>query len=312
MTDILYSVPRGQDGREMLARGTPLFPCAAYQRDIRQYIAGEIPPHWHRELEIFVLDAGSAHVTLSDRAFDLRSGEGYFVNANVLHSVSCRSPAGCRYRSMVFDSSILSGAPGSAFDTLYIRPFTEGGAPACVLREDAAYARAVLEHFSLAFQACQHPADGYEFSVRSALSQIFLLLRENLQETGRRIPTQQDMRMKQMLSWLDEHYSEPVTVSQLAAATGVCVRECQKIFSSLLHLSPMQYLLRRRIAAAAELLEWSDLTVCEAGMRCGFENPSYFSKQFKAVTGVSPKEYRRGRQAPGKASCADAAERHSV
>ena len=55
----------------------------------------------------------------------------------------------------------------------------------------------------------------------------------------------------------------------------------------------MQYLIRRRIAAAAELLEYSDLPVGEIGMNCGFESPSYFAKQFYRHEELTPLQFRK-------------------
>ena len=99
--------------------------------------------------------------------------------------------------------------------------------------------------------------------------------------------------MKQMLCWLDEHYTEMITTAQLAEAAGICIRECQRSFANILHMSPTQYLNRRRITAAAELLLSTDLPVSEIGLCCGFDNPSYFAKQFKRITGMTPKTYRK-------------------
>ena len=170
------------------------------------------------------------------------------------------------------------------------------GAAVCILQRETDYGRRILELFDLAFWECKKEEEGYEFQVREALSRILLLLKKNTPDAGAKVSTRRDARMKWMISWLDSHYSEPVTVSHLAKASGICVRECQKIFSDFLHISPMQYLIRRRIAAAAELLEYSDLPVGEIGMNCGFESPSYFAKQFRELTGSAPREYRRRRR----------------
>lgn len=293
MTAAAYSIPLSQNGQELLKRGTPLFPCSAYEREIRQHIGNEIPPHWHPELEVFMLDEGCVRISLIDCEFDLQPGEGYFVNSNVLHGVFCRSDGPCRYRSIVFDPIIVSGAPGSAFDMLYVRPFTEQGAPIWLLRpDDKCGSSSIAELFGMAHYACENEPEGYEFSVRDALSRILLQLKGRSRENSGRLAAQQELRMKQMLSWLDEHYSDPVTVSQLANAAGICVRECQRLFSNFLHDTPMQYLARRRIAAAAELLASTDLPITQVAMCCGFETPSYFAKQFKGITGVTPREYR--------------------
>lgn len=292
--EAIYSVPQTKNRQEILERGTPLFPCSIYDRDVRQYITGEIPPHWHHEMELFFLIEGHAHITLADAGFDLEPGEGCFVNSNTLHGVFCPFDNICHYHSIVFDPCILSGFPGSAYDLLYIRPFIEQGSPVCIFRpNDHLHGSEISEFFQTAFAACESEAHGYEFEVHYALSHILLLLKEQSQKTTIRQSRTQELRMKQMLSWLDEHYMEQVTVSQLADAVGICVRECQKTFSNTLHTTPMKYLNRRRIAVAAEFLVSNDMPVSEIGVCCGFDSPSYFTKQFKALTGITPKEYRR-------------------
>ena len=64
--EVLYSVTKDKKGKETLTHGTSLFPCGAYNRDIRQYITGEIPPHWHHDMEIFLLTEGSARISFAD------------------------------------------------------------------------------------------------------------------------------------------------------------------------------------------------------------------------------------------------------
>ncbi len=64
-----YFVPVGENGQELLDRGSLLFPCAIYQRDIREYVGGEITPHWHREMEVFVLESGQASLFPGRRKF---------------------------------------------------------------------------------------------------------------------------------------------------------------------------------------------------------------------------------------------------
>ena len=63
------------DRRELELRGTPLFPCAAYQVTIGQN-SPSLPWHWHEELEVLVIRRGSLHVKLSGVDFQLRQNEG--------------------------------------------------------------------------------------------------------------------------------------------------------------------------------------------------------------------------------------------
>ena len=63
--------------------------------------------------------------------------------------------------------------------------------------------------------------------------------------------------------------------------------------------TPMQAFLHRKVARACYLLEVSDLSVAELAQRFGFDDPYYFSRLFRRLTGVSPSHYRqRGRASP--------------
>lgn len=294
MPEIIYTVPKDEKGKELVTHGTSLFPCEIYDRDVHQYITNEIPPHWHHDMELFLLIEGNAHLSFTDAEYDLKPGEGFFANSGVLHGISCPSGDICHYHSMVFDPMILSGASGSAYDLLYLRPFMEHGSPVRIFRpHDNTKGDVLADLFSSAFDACASGADGYEFVARNLLSQIFLILKEFSDYKKDRKNSQQELRMKQMLSWLDEHYMEEISVSQLADAAGICVRECQRSFANILHTTPIRYLNRRRITIAAGFLVSTDMSISEIGLCCGFDNPSYFTKQFKEIIGMTPKSYRK-------------------
>ena len=61
----------------------------------------------------------------------------------------------------------------------------------------------------------------------------------------------------------------------------------------MLGVTPVAYLTRHRVEAAARMLSEADSTVTEAAMACGFSSPSYFCKVFRAVIGVPPSDYRK-------------------
>lgn len=54
---------------------------------------------------------------------------------------------------------------------------------------------------------------------------------------------QRELRVKEMIAWLDDHYAEPVTIARLASAAGICVRECQfaKQFKIAVGVTPREY-----------------------------------------------------------------------
>ena len=128
---------------------------------------------------------------------------------------------------------------------------------------------------------------------REILSKILMHIKgKTMAESSRQFPSVQEGRLKQMLEWIDNHIEKPIRLDDLAASANICPRECQRIFSTYLHCSPMEYLRRRRLYFAADLLCRTDAPVTDIALRCGFSSPSYFSNQFKLLVGKTPTEYR--------------------
>jgi AraC-like DNA-binding protein len=253
-----------------------------------------VPLHWHHEFEILMVDSGEILVSLAGEEFHLGSGEGYFLNADKLHRISCLTGDACRYRSLVFDPSVISGAAGSTFDIKYIQPLLQNGPPALMLRRPDSWLLPVFSAFEEAFSAFEKEPFGYEFCIRHALSQVVLSIAGHckVDRSAARGISPGEERLKQMINRIDEIYGQPLTLRSLADTVSISPRECERIFKQLLHISPMAYLMQRRVKAASELLACSALPIIEVGSRCGFSNHSYFSKQFRAATGYTPRDYR--------------------
>jgi AraC-like DNA-binding protein len=100
-----------------------------------------------------------------------------------------------------------------------------------------------------------------------------------------------------MLGYIHTHYAEPLTVSQIAAASAISESECYRCFRKVLDTSPIDYLLQYRIRAAAGLLASPDRSVSDICFATGFNSPSYFAKVFRQELQCSPRKYRVTRQA---------------
>lgn len=287
------AIQMNQQRQELQMIQQPSFPLLANAGDIRAFFTGCIPSHWHRELEIFELMEGCVKIGVGERTITLHAGDGCFINSGILHSFVSALPEPCIYRSFVVDARLISGIPGSVFDTIYLRPLIEQGPP--FLTFPASDANAVFFNtFQKAFAACEREGFGYEFEVRAALSSLLLFVLQKAQVTpSTRMSAISETRLKQMLAWIDQHMEDPVNVRHIADAANICPRECQRMFRRYLHCSPVEYVLRRRIFFAANLLTSTDRSVTDIALACGFSSPSYFTKKFHEIAGAAPLAYRK-------------------
>ncbi len=99
-------------------------------------------------------------------------------------------------------------------------------------------------------------------------------------------------RVRQVLQHMQAHYGEQVRVAGLARMAGMSVAQLERYFQRVFQLTPQQMLTKLRVDAAMTLLEGDD-TVAAIGQACGFVDQSAFARQFKASTGMTPRDYRK-------------------
>lgn len=91
---------------------------------------------------------------------------------------------------------------------------------------------------------------------------------------------------------LDQRYDTPITIEELSREVALSPYYLIRAFRRVYKQTPHQYLVRRRIAKAKELLRNSDLSITEICAAVGFESLGSFSALFRKVAGLSPRAYR--------------------
>ena len=94
------------------------------------------------------------------------------------------------------------------------------------------------------------------------------------------------------MDYINEHYAEPLTLKKISEAIYISEAHLSRCFKKDAGLSPMQYLMHRRIGEAQSLLIETILPIQDIGEELGFVSSAHFSKMFKQYVGITPKEYR--------------------
>ena len=81
---------------------TPLFPCSVYVTDWQRGSIEGCPWHWHKDLELMYLAAGSVQVECSGQQTVLREGDGLFFNSKVLHRYQVVGDEPCHVYYLIF------------------------------------------------------------------------------------------------------------------------------------------------------------------------------------------------------------------
>lgn len=92
--------------------------------------------------------------------------------------------------------------------------------------------------------------------------------------------------------FINKHYCEDISLEKAAEHLGLSASYFSRLFSKETGESFIDYVIRLRVGLAKELLKTTKYKVYEVSEMVGYDNPHYFSRIFKKVTGVSPAEYK--------------------
>ena len=284
------------DLREDVSRGTPEFPGCAYVCELHKLPEGTFPYHWHEELQFTRAVDRVLELKVNGDTIRLQPGEGIFINSSVLHSIFTRETAPCERRDIIFHAELLYGSTRTAVYRNYILPLLQARSVPCVVfRGNEPFGSSALSKFEAAFSAMKEQPYGFEIMARRELTDLCLAICGRYQSeisTSSAFHGAEETRVRAMVDYIYKNYSRPLSVSQIAGAANVSVRECHRAFRGILNTTPVDFLRKHRISAAKVLLAESDLTVQEIGERCGFADPAYFSRAFRQIAGTGPAAYR--------------------
>lgn len=275
----------------------PLLQHSMYIVEYDHYMRPLIPWHWHNELELIYIASGECIYRTSRREYRLVAGDAIYLNPGVLHALAPIKENAVTYANL-FKRTFLTGATGSYYDIHYVEP---------VLRQKAIEAipfygtisenQQVLDQIRKTIVLCTDEPDYFALSLRNTLSDIWSILCTRMLEYngdgGNQLMEANDIRVKQMLIYVMEHYPSDIKVNDLANAANVSERECYRLFEQQLRQTPNSFIRQYRVEKAKNLLRSTCMPVTEVATAVGFDSVSYFSKTFKQLTSLAPMEYRR-------------------
>jgi AraC-like DNA-binding protein len=98
--------------------------------------------------------------------------------------------------------------------------------------------------------------------------------------------------IKHVLDFIHTNYHEAISVDTLATIANQSKYHFMRSFKNYTHLSPYQYIIRTRIESSKELLNNTNQSIWDISYNVGFNNPSQFHRNFVAVVGCTPLQYR--------------------
>lgn len=118
------------------------------------------------------------------------------------------------------------------------------------------------------------------------------LLQSRKKTTSRDTYKIKDFYVRSTIEYIGQNYKNKISVSDIAAKCGIDRSYLCKLFHKSVGKSPGAYLIQYRMIQACTLLKETEMPVSLIARECGYENPLNFSRSFKNVMGVSPRNWR--------------------
>lgn len=258
--------------------------------------------HWHEDLEFIYIWEGHMEYYVNGEIVRLCPGEGLFVNARQLHYGFSGDGTDCIYLCTLLNPVLLGG---NAYLESLVQQVTEHPQWAFVhLRQEMPWQKRILSLLQELYDCYIERADGFELMVEALYFQIIACL------YGQRPPVQigkeermvnnQLSTLKEMLSVIQYHYMESLTLTEIASAGHLSSSACCRLFHKYLSRTPIEFLTEVRLNQSCILLETTSLSMTQIAVQVGFGGSSYFAERFRRQYGCSPSACRKKHTPSGR------------
>ena len=254
----------------------------------------DYPRHSHDFIElVFILEGSGthkfnniSHQLLPGMVFVVKPGDyhGYFDN-NQLFLMNVIM-YGLDMLSLLQD---LKGMEG--FHFLFMEDISRDGDYINFHQLTAAELMQARKLLEMMEQEYEERLPGYQANLKSVFLNLCVMVMRSYEHRGQQNDTS-TAKLGRALAYMEKNFYRNISIPEIADQAYFSLRQFQRIFSTKYGMSPVQYLLNLRIQAASYHLLNSEASISQIAELCGFEDSNYFSRQFKKVTGRSPREYR--------------------
>jgi len=238
--------------------------------------------------ELVLAAQGNGFVHANEKVIPFESGDIFVVNPGVLHYEDFSDSAKpCELYVCQFNMFQLYHMPVG-----HILP---AGIPEVIHTGDEA--NNFIRMFKILFEESCNQSFGYECILYTRLESLILnlcrLYKSFLsQDFSADVPNIAFAAK----AFIDQHIHNDIGLNDICTALSVSSSHLCHTFTGYYHLSPIQYLLGRRINESMQMLISSNLSVKEIANKAGFNNLSNFNSHFRQQVGISPSQYRQARR----------------
>lgn len=264
------------------------------------------PPHWHSAVEILMPVDNSYTAIVEGETYVVKPYELLFIGSEVVHS-TIAPREGRRYFFQIDIAGIRNIAGINAILPFVgqVRHFTPSSTPEIHRKLVKLYEEICNEYFdSEDLNGDMKISDDFSISTlcepiiyAKFLTMLAIIGKYQLENALSNSLTQVKRKeyaskIMSICSYIDEHFTEEITLEEVASVAGYSKFHFSRIFKQLTNISFYKYVNLQRIKYAEELLLNPDLSISKIAIACGYSSTSAFIRMFKQLKNCTPTDYK--------------------
>ena len=256
-----------------------------------------VHPHLHSALEFIFVNKGKFRMFADDREAFADEGSLVLFRSNTVHKIFALSEEEPSYYVLKLKPSVIMDLCSPEHCGSYLLSLALNTSEQKIFwSAEEAEENGMSAALHAIADEYEHQAHGYDMAVRSHVARVLLaVLRSSNADGAKRndVPDETLRRIYDTAVYINSHYSENLTASELAARAFMSYSYFSRCFARVTGKSFKQYLNTTRINRAEKELYTTDKSVTRIAADCGFSNLSYFISVYKKHKGVTPFSVRK-------------------
>ena len=252
------------------------------------------PLHEHEFVELVIVLAGTGSYFTEKISYTIEKGDIFIVTPRMRHGY--KDINGLALVSVLYTPECLS-SPLADIGTMVgyhalfkIEPYFNSTSAARLLLSDRQLAEAETIIQKIEQEIEKNSSGMVFFSKIYFLELIGHLSRCYSTEEATKSP--EIMRVAEAISFIEQNYIKDIEQDDLAKIANLSKSHFLHIFKKTTNTTPLLYQKLLRMEKACSLLTQSRMSITEVSFNCGYHDSNYFTRQFKKVMRMSPKQYR--------------------
>ncbi len=285
-----------EDKQELIKPILPGFPISVFYSSFQEDTYNCINWHWHEAFQYCLITEGTVDFLLPNTSYHVRKGDGIFINIQQIHFIKGRSAGPSSYLCLDIPPSFICADERSRIWQKYLKPVLRAPYPPVILlsKRNPEH-QEILDSIRKIQILLKDDPEFAELDIQAIISGIW---KNTFSQISKISPppsseeNQDNNRLKVILQYMMDHYSEKITLEDIAAQLSVSSGECCRFFKKATGQSMFSYLKNLRVNKSMELLKNSDMSISEIADAVGFCNQSYYTDCFRKIKNITPKKYR--------------------